>query len=209
MQKHKKIIILEEIFNSITHGTGAILSIFGLVLLIMFTRENSLVKNISVIIFGASLTLMYLMSTLFHSLFFTKAKNLFHIFDRSSIFLLIAGTYTPVILVVLHGWISIVLLLLIWSLAIVGIVFNSIFSDRIKILYVPLYLLMGWIGIFTLHTLLSVLSLQLIMLLVGGGLLYTTGIIFYSWKKLPFNHTIWHLFVLSGSLCHFLFVTNL
>ncbi len=207
--KHKTLLILEEIFNSITHGIGAIVSIIGLIILIAIAKDSSTLKITSFIIFGVSLSLMYVMSTLFHSLTFTKAKKVFFIFDQSSIFLLIAGTYTPILLLILHGWISWSLLLLVWSLAIFGVVFNSIFSEKYKMLFVPLYLLMGWIGIFIVNPLLKASSIQDVWLFIIGGLFYTAGIVFFAWKKLPFNHTIWHLFVIGGSVCHFLIICNL
>ncbi|HEX8966180.1 MAG TPA: hemolysin III family protein [Patescibacteria group bacterium] len=207
--KHKNIILLEEIFNSITHGIGSLLSILGLVLLIILVKDRSLVKIISFIIFGVSLCLMYLMSTLFHSLVFTKAKKVFQIFDTSSIFLLIAGTYTPLILLLLHGAFAWGLLVFIWGLAITGIVLNSIFSARFKILFTIVYLLMGWIGIITLQPIFTLWSSRQVMLLITGGILYTFGVFFYAWKRLPFNHTIWHIFVLGGSISHFLIIYSL
>lgn len=207
--KNKTLSIVEEIFNSVTHGIGAIISIIGLIILISVARDSSTLKITSFIIFGVSLSLMYVMSTLFHSLTFTKAKKVFFIFDQSSIFLLIAGTYTPILLLILHGWISWSLLLLVWSLAIFGVVFNSIFSEKYKMLFVPLYLLMGWIGVFIVNPLLKTSSIQDVWLLIIGGIFYTAGIVFFAWNKLPFNHTIWHLFVMGGSVCHFLIICNL
>lgn len=207
--KNKKLVLLEEIFNSITHGIGAMLSIFGLILLIVMAQDATALKITGYLIFGISLILMYLFSTLYHSLTFTKAKKIFSVLDKSAIFLLIAGTYTPIAVVVLHGWIAVSLLLVIWGLAICGIVFNAVFIDRYKKFFLILYLLMGWICLCFVKPLLSILTLQEVWLLFAGGLFYTCGIIFYIMKKLPFNHTIWHLFVLGGSVAHFLIIYKL
>jgi len=206
--KPGKIFLLDHIFSSITHGIGALLSILALVLLLLLAKDGGVLKITSFAIFGSSLLLMYLMSTLFHGLFFTRAKKLFLIFDRASVFLLIAGTYTPLALLLLHGWVGISLMTLIWSLAICGIVLNAVAPDRQK-LFTALFLLMGWVGVFLIHPLLTASSVQQVSLLMLGGILYTSGTVFHNWKKLPFNHTIWHFFVLAGSFCHFLIIYHL
>jgi hemolysin III len=208
--KRKKLILVEEIFNSVTHGIGAVASIVGLVFLILIARDGGALKITSYIIFGATLILLYVMSTLFHSLTYTKAQKVFLIFDRSAVFLLIAGTYTPISLLLLHGWLGWTLLSVIWSIAICGIVFNGIFAEKYKWVYNPLYLLMGWIGLFfILKPLLATLSVYGVWLLVIGGLAYTVGVVFHNWNKLPFNHTIWHVFVMVGSFCHFMIIYSL
>lgn len=208
-QKNRVLIILEEIFNGVTHGVGAILSILGLIALIFIAKNGGSLRMAGFIIFGASMIFMYLMSTLFHSLTFTKARKVFAALDQSAIFIFIASTYTPLSLLLLHGWTRITLLLLVWAAAILGVVFKSIFPDRFKIISVALYLLLGWAGAFIFPTFLPILSMSGVGLLLLGGIFYTTGIIFYAWKKLPFNHAIWHLFILSGTLCHYLIIYNL
>lgn len=207
--KHKKVIIIEEIFNSITHGIGALVSIFCLILFIIISKDNGTIKIASLIIFGSSMVLAYVMSTLFHSLIFTKAKKVFLVLDSSAIFLLIAGTYTPFLLLLLHGWERICFLLLIWTLAIIGIVLKSVFIDKCKITFLVLYLFCGWLGLLSFRHLMLALNPAEIELLLLGGILYTSGILFYAWKKLPFHHTIWHLFVMSGTFCHFLIIYHL
>ncbi|HUD43986.1 MAG TPA: hemolysin III family protein [Patescibacteria group bacterium] len=206
----KNKLLLEEILSSITHGIGVVLSTVGLViLLVIANRQHNLWEIIGFSIFGISLILMFLMSTLFHSLSFTKAKKVFLVLDQSSIFLLIAGTYTPIALIVLRGWIGWVLLCVVWSIAIVGIVLKAVFMDKFKIVLVVLYLLLGWAGLIVIRPLFMHLSLSQIYLLILGGLFYSSGVIFYAWKRLPFNHAIWHLFVLAGSACHFFVISGL
>jgi hemolysin III len=207
--KHTKLAIIEEICNSVTHGIGALASIVALVILLLLTRESGPVKMTTFIIFGTSLILMYSMSTLFHGLTFTKARKVFLVFDQAAIYLLIAGTYTPLVLLLLHGWIYIGLLITIWALAITGIVFSSVFINRYKIFFIALYLVMGWISLFIFKPLVTTFSITEIVLLLSGGVLYTTGILFYAWTKLPFHHTIGHLFVMGGCLCHFLSIYKL
>lgn len=207
--KHRKIIIIEEIFNSITHGICLFFSIFCLVALILIAKTGISIKLFSFIVYGISLLFMYLMSTLYHGLIFTKAKKVFSTLDHCSIFLLIAGTYTPFLLLRLHGRIGVNLLILEWGLAICGILITLFFKNKYKMFSMFLYLFMGWSCIIALKPILSVLSILEISLLIFGGVLYTSGIIFYLWRRLPFNHVIWHLFVSAGSICHFLIIYHL
>lgn len=207
--KHPKLILIEEIFNSITHGLGAFASIAAIVFLVLTARQGNALRMSSFVIFGSSLLLMYIFSTLFHSLSYTKAKKIFLIFDRSAIFLLIAGTTTPIALLTLHNWLGWSLMALIWVIAITGITLNAIFPEKYRLMYVPVYLLMGWLSMIIIKPLLMATSLQTIILLISGGVLYTSGTLFYAWNKLPFNHTIWHLFVIGGSICHFLIIYKL
>jgi hemolysin III len=196
--------VIEEIFNAITHGIGAILSIIGLVaLLILAHNSGSLMKNIGFAVFGGAVTFAYLSSTLYHSLCFTGAKKVFKILDHSSIFLLIAGTYTPFILIAFKGQHGLVLLSVIWFITISGIVMKSLFVHKFEKLSVVLYLLMSWLVVIEAKPLLTVLPLQAVVLLALGGIFYTSGVAFYLSKKLPFHHMIWHIFVLCGSILHF------
>ena len=200
-----KNMLLEEIFNSITHGIGVVLGIIGLVILfIVANKAHNIWEIAGFSIFGATLILMFLMSTLFHSLYFTKARKIFAVFDQSSIFLLIAGTYTPFALTVFRGQGGYIILFLIWLIALTGIVLKSIFREKFKIMIVVIYLLLGWISIIFINPLTHQLSFTQKCLLVLGGLFYSIGVVFYAWKKLPFNHTIWHLFVIAGATCHFI-----
>jgi hemolysin III len=196
--------VIEEVFNAITHGVGAILSIIGLImLLILANKSGSMIKNIGFSVFGIAITFSYLSSTLYHSLCFTKAKKIFKILDFSSIFLLIAGTYTPFILIGLKGQHGMFLLYLVWLIAVAGIVLKSLYIHKFEKLSAVLYLLMGWLIVFEAKPLLDALSLQVVLLLGIGGLFYTFGVVFYLAKKLPFNHAVWHIFVLCGGIFHF------
>ncbi len=207
MAKYPK--LLEEIFNSITHGIGFILFLIGFISY-FFLREKTTIWNvIGVCIFTISLLFLYSMSTLSHSLIFTKAKRVFLTLDGAAIFFLIAGTYTPLLLIALRGVFGWILLALVWSVAIAGMTVYAIFFERIKTITVIVYLLLGWLIVIAIKPLHNALSPNIITLLVTGGVLYTTGMIFYNWKKLPFSHTIWHLFVLGGSICHFIAIYKL
>jgi hemolysin III len=195
---------LEELFNSITHGIGALVSIAGLVLLIIFSKMyGNLNHIISCTIFGITLVLLYTSSTLYHSFQKPKLKRVFKILDHSCIYVLIAGTYTPFLLVTIRGVLGWSMFALLWSLTVIGVLFKVFFVHRFKIISTIAYILMGWIIIFAIKPLLQALPGGGLALLVSGGLAYTLGTIFYAWEKLPFNHAIWHLFVLSGSVCHF------
>ena len=195
---------LEEIFNSITHAIGALVSIAGLVLLIVF---SSLYGNsthvISCTIFGFTLVLLYTASTLYHSFRKPNLKHAFKILDHSCIYILIAGTYTPFLLVTVRGVVGWSMFVLVWSLTVIGILFKIFFVHRFNALSTIAYILMGWLIIFAIKPLFQTLPGGGLALLICGGMAYTLGIIFYSWNKLPFNHAIWHLFVLAGSICHF------
>lgn len=194
----------EEIAHSITHGIGAILSIAGLVLLIVFSSlSGNPWKIVSVTIFGITMLLMYLSSTIVHSLPVGKWKDIFQIFDHSSIYLFIAGTYTPFLLVHLRSGIGWTLFGVIWGIAIVGIIFKVFFVKRFLILSTIFYILMGWLIVLVWEPLNQTVHNNGIMLLVIGGILYTIGTIFFIWRKIPYHHVIWHLFVLAGSICHF------
>lgn len=195
----------EEIANSITHGLGAMLSVAGLTLLVTYAAlQNDTRRIISFSIYGGSMTLLFLMSTLYHSFQDEKAKRIFKMLDHCAIYLLIAGTYTPFLLITLEGTTGWVLFTIIWSLALSGIIFKLIFQHRYKKLSVATYILMGWLAIFVGHELTKSLSTSGMAWLIAGGLAYTLGVVFYLWKRLPYNHAIWHVFVLAGSLCHYI-----
>ena len=197
-------IYLEEIFNSITHGIGALTSIAGLVLLIVFSSiYGSLNHIISCTIFGFTLVLLYTASTLYHSFRKPNLKHVLKILDHSSIYALIAGTYTPFMLVTVRGILGWSIFAVVWSLTLIGVIFKIFFVHRFKIFSTIAYLLMGWVIIFAIKPLFLTLQAGGLVLLICGGLAYTLGTVFYAWKKIPFNHAIWHLFVLAGSACHF------
>ncbi|MFC2135387.1 hemolysin III family protein [Bacteroidota bacterium] len=194
----------EEIANSITHGMGVILSVAGLVVLVILAaRQGSLVHIISFIIYGSSLIILYLASTLYHSIPQPSAKKIFKIIDHSAIYLLIAGTYTPFLMINLRSLMGWSLFIVIWGLAISGIVFKSVFISKFRKLSVAVYIFMGWLSVIAIKELYISLPLNGIILLALGGLFYTVGVVFYAWRKLPYSHSVWHLFVLCGSACHY------
>ena len=207
MKKHPG--LLEEIFNSITHGIGFILSLIGIFLYFFLHEHISIWRVTGVSIFGASMLFLYSMSALSHSLIYTKAKRVFLTLDGAAIFLLIAGTYTPFLLTALRGTLGWILLASVWAIALTGITLYAIFFKRIQKLTVILYLILGWLMIIAIQPLQHAVSLHILILLIAGGVTYTAGVIFYAWKKLPFSHTIWHLFVLGGSIFHFIAIYQL
>ncbi len=193
----------EEIFNSISHGIGSLIGIIAMVILIVISaHQHNIWKITGFTIYGISLILLYTMSTLYHSLTNVKAKKFFRIMDHVSIYVLIAGTYTPILLIYLKslwGW---TILTIVWTLAITGIILKSIFMDKIKKISLFFYLAMGWVIIIAIKPLLAVLPHGLLIWIAIGGLFYTLGTIFYANHKIPYNHAIWHVFVLLGSLFH-------
>ncbi len=194
----------EELFNSITHGIGTLLSIAALVLLVVFAAiKGNAWHVVSFSIFGTSLVLLYLSSTLYHSFSKEKIKNLFVRFDHAAIFLLIAGTYTPFLLTALRGALGWTLFGIIWAVAIAGVVIRSIYLTRFRKLMVGLYLGMGWMFVVAIGPLMKNLPGISVLFLFLGGLMYSIGVVFYAWRNLKYGHGIWHLFVLAGSIMHF------
>ncbi len=198
----------EEIANAITHGIGVIFSIVAIVLLVVFSVHRGPRYVVSVSIYGATLFILYLASTLYHS-FTGKAKNIFRIFDHSAIYLLIAGTYTPFTFLIMEGWKRWFLFGLIWALAITGILFKVFFTGRFTFLSTLLYILMGWIVVLFIRTIIHAMPSSGLWLLVAGGLSYTIGAVFYLFKWFKFHHAVWHLFVLAGSILHFLAILTI
>ncbi|MGB1272167.1 MAG: PAQR family membrane homeostasis protein TrhA [Endozoicomonas sp.] len=196
--------LAEEIANSITHGLGALLSVAGLTLLVTFaTFQADVWRIVSFSIYGASLILLFLSSTLYHSFQHPGTKRIFKLLDHCSIYLLIAGTYTPFLLVSMRGTTGWVLFAVIWTLAVAGVIFKLVLGPQYRKLSLFTYVLMGWLVLFASRELSANVTSGGIAWLVAGGILYTSGVVFYLWKALPFNHAIWHLFVLGGSACHF------
>lgn len=194
----------EEIANAITHGIGAGLAIAALVILVVFAaRINDTWKVVSFSIYGATMIILFLSSTLYHSFPQPYLKRFFRILDHSSIFLLIAGTYTPVTIGSMRGGWGWALFGVIWGLTILGIILKIFAMNRLKWLSSVIYLLMGWIILIAIKPLLNSVPPSFLVWMLSGGLAYSLGIIFYSAKKLSFHHAIWHLFVLGGAICHF------
>lgn len=202
----------EEIANSITHGIGALMSIAALVILIVASvKYGDAWYIVSFTIFGVSLIILYLFSTLYHSIQSPKAKKVLRVFDHSSIFILIAGTYTPYTLTVLRGPLGWTIFGIEWGLAIVGIVFKAIVlgkhseleDGKLGKISTIIYILMGWLVAISFKKLYVVMPGRSFTMLIAGGIIYTVGAFFYSKDNIPYSHPIWHLFVLGGSICHF------
>lgn len=206
MERRRWVLYLNEIINSITHGVGVLLSVAALVLLVVFAslRDADAWKIVSFSIYGASLILLYMASTLFHAARRGKTKNFLNMFDHSSIFILIAGTYTPFCLVSLRGPWGWTVFGIIWGLAIAGVLFKVFFySDKLRFISTILYLGMGWLILIALGPLIKNVPNGGLYWLLAGGISYSVGVLFYLWRKYKINHIIWHLFVLGGSICHF------
>jgi hemolysin III len=201
---YRELTIKEEIFNSITHGIGTILSIGALVILVILAvMKGDAWHVVSYTIYGSTLILLYLSSTLYHSFTNEKIKNLFARFDHAAIFLLIAGTYTPFLLTVLRGTLGWTLFGIIWGVAVAGVVIRSIYLTRFRKLMVALYLAMGWMFVVAVGPMIKNLPQTSIIFLFLGGIFYSAGVVFYMWRTLKYGHGIWHLFVLAGSIMHF------
>ncbi|MGG7214496.1 PAQR family membrane homeostasis protein TrhA [Clostridium nigeriense] len=195
----------EEIANAVTHGVGAILSIIGSIFLIIATTKT---KNnyaiLGVWIYCISLIILYLGSTLYHSIPGKLAKKILRILDHSSIYLLIAGTYTPIILILMNtDKKSINILIAIWVIAALGMVFKAFWVDRFGAFSTILYILLGWAIVINIKTVLLLVPSNILMFVVLGGVAYTVGCIFFAVDKMPYNHFIWHLFVMAGSALHY------
>ncbi|MFA0439652.1 hemolysin III family protein [Vibrio sp. 10N.286.49.C2] len=195
----------EERANSLTHALGVILSVIGLVLLILkATQANSdALTLISMSVYGGSMVTLFLASTLYHSIDSPNQKHRLKTFDHCAIYLLIAGSYTPFMLVCLRTPLAVSLMVVIWMIAVVGIVMKLFFAHKIERLSLFVYLGMGWLSVIPLYQLSQSLDFSGLMLLALGGVVYTLGAVFYACDRIPFNHAIWHVFVLAGAACHF------
>jgi hemolysin III len=201
----------EALANSLTHGLGVALSILGLILLIIRAVNFGTVWHVvSFSIYGVSLILLYLASTVYHSTASTEPHNLIlQRLDHAAIYLLIAGTYTPFMLTNLRGPLGWSILGIVWGIALIGLVLKIGFPNKLKKPTVVLYVLMGWLFVVAFRDAVAQIEVLSLSLLFIGGVLYTSGILFYAWEKLPYSHAIWHLFVLGGSISHFFSVMNI
>jgi hemolysin III len=200
----------EEIANSITHAIGVALSAAGLVvLLILAIYYGDVWRVVGFSIFGASLLALYLASTLYHAIQHRPVKRVLRKFDHAAVFLLIAGTYTPFLLISLRGSIGIPLLAVIWTVALLGVLYKMLFTGRYEILAIIAYILMGWLSIFAYRHMVTHIPPLGVTLLFAGGFVYTLGVLIYALEKVPYNHAVWHLFVMGGSACHFAAVVTL
>ncbi|MEW4369199.1 PAQR family membrane homeostasis protein TrhA [Paenibacillus kandeliae] len=194
----------EEVANAITHGIGAALSVAALVLLIVFASLKGTPWHIvSFTIYGITMLLLYLCSTLVHSFNEGKVKDLFEIFDHSAIYLFIAGTYTPFMLLAVKGVLGWSIFGTVWGMAVLGCAFKAFFAKRFLFMSTIFYVLMGWLIVLAWAPLTAAMATGGIVLLVAGGIMYTLGTVFYVWRGFPFHHAVWHIFVLAGSVLHF------
>lgn len=197
----------EEIANSVTHGVAWLASVCGLAVLVTFAAiTGGALRVTSCAVFGSTLVLLYAASTLYHALPFARAKYVFRILDHSAIFLLIAGTYTPLSLVAIGGSWGWSLFGTVWSLAAIGVLLNTIAHGRWRWLSITLYVTMGWLVVIAIRPLVAAVDTSVLVLVVVGGLAYTLGLAFYGWRRLPYSHAVWHLFVVAGSALHYVAV---
>ena len=196
----------EEQLNAASHGIGALLGIAGLVLLIVFNTNKADWSLFSVIVYGISLIVLFTASTLYHSMKGEKRKHYFRIIDHISIYLLIAGTYTPVLLITLEKSLGWPLFWTVLGIAVFGVILKLFFTGRFEIFSTLLYLVMGWLIVFDFTNLSEAIGSKGVLWFFAGGLFYTVGIIFYAIHRIPYNHVIWHLFVLGGAIGHFFMI---
>ncbi|SEB98329.1 hemolysin III [Tenacibaculum sp. MAR_2009_124] len=198
---------LEEKWNTISHAAGAVMGLFGLVVLFLY-NTNKPWSVFSIVVYGVSIIVLFSASALYHATKTEDKKRKFRIVDHISIYLLIAGTYTPVLLLLLpesKGWL---LFCLVWGIAAVGTVLKLFFTGKFGVLSTLLYLVMGWLIVLDFEALKLLMNPDGIHLLWAGGAFYTIGIIFYAIEKIPFHHVIWHFFVLGGAICHYFMILN-
>ena len=195
----------EELANSLTHAVGLVLSIAGMLVLISaaIVRGGATSEVASCAIYGITLVALYTSSTLYHSAVLPERKRKLRIFDHLAIFLLIAGTYTPFVLIALRGVWGWTLFAIVWSLAAVGTLIELSQLARFRRVMVALYIAMGWVGLIAIKPLIAALPAAGLWLLFGGGVSYTLGVVFYRWHSLRYHHAVWHLFVLGGSILQY------
>ncbi|MEK3921914.1 MULTISPECIES: PAQR family membrane homeostasis protein TrhA [Paenibacillus] len=197
----------EEVANAVTHGIGAALSVAALVILIVFSSMKGTAWHVvSFTIYGITMLLLYTSSTLVHAWKDGKVKDLFEIFDHSSIYLFIAGSYTPLLFIAVRGTLGWTLFGIIWGIALFGVIFKAFFTKKFLFMSTIFYIAMGWLIVIAWQPLMATIPTGGIVLLVAGGLMYTLGTLFYVWRGFPYHHAIWHLFVLAGSILHFFMV---
>ena len=196
----------EEQLNGLTHAIGAALGIAGLVLMLVFYSAEVPLSLFSILVYGISIIVLFTASTSYHLVRNKNLKHYFRIVDHISIYLLIAGTYTPVLLLMLRESQGITLFWLVWLIAALGTILKLFFTGRFELFSTLLYLVMGWLIVFDFSALVDHMPINGLIFLIAGGLSYTLGIVFYIFERIPFNHVIWHLFVLGGAICHFFMI---
>ena len=196
----------EEKLNAWSHGLGVGLGIAALVLMLLGVDQTNPFGLFSVIVYGLSIILLFFASTCYHAITSSKRKHYFRVADHIGIYLLIAGTYTPVLLIAIPNGLGWILFWVVWGIAAFGLVLKLFFTGRFEHFSTFLYLAMGWLAIIPYSELTTALDAKALALLIGGGVAYTVGVLFYAIEKIPYNHFIWHLFVLGGASCHFFMV---
>lgn len=196
--------VIEELANGITHGVGLVLSILGLIALVALSVMRGNAWHIAgCTTFGVTMVLLYAASTLYHTFHTPRLKRILKILDHTAIYLLIAGTYTPFTLVNLRGFWGWTLFSLVWGLSVFGILWKLFHVERFQIVSTLVYVGMGWLALIAIKPLMSAVPATGIVWLVAGGLFYTVGVLFFAMKRVPYNHAIWHVFVMAGSICHY------
>ncbi|CDF78959.1 hemolysin family protein [Formosa agariphila KMM 3901] len=196
----------EEKLNTLTHAFGAVLGVLGFVLLLYYNEQKTAWTTFSVVVYGISVIVLFSASALYHYVTEEKQKRYLRIVDHISIYLLIAGTYSPVLLISLKHSLGWELFFVVWGIAAFGLILKLFFTGKFELFSTLLYLVMGWLVVFDFSNLAEVIGEQGVYLLFAGGLFYTVGIIFYAFDRIPYNHVIWHLFVLAGAISHFLMI---
>lgn len=194
----------EELLNSVTHGVGTVLAVVGMVVLVVLALlYGDVWRVVSFTVYGASLVFLYLASTLYHGVQRPRLKRFFRLLDHTAVYLLIAGTYTPFLLVTLRGPVGWTMLAVVWGLALLGIAFKTLFIGRFEKWATLGYVLMGWMCLIAFQQMIHHIPPWGLFGIFLGGILYTTGVLFFAWERIPYNHAIWHLFVMGGSTVHF------
>jgi hemolysin III len=197
----------EEMLNSLTHGIGTGLAAVGMLLLVgLALLYGDVWQVVSFTIYGASLVFLYLASTLYHSARQPHLKQFYRLLDHTAVYIFIAGTYTPFLIIVMRGPVGWTFLAIVWAMALCGIAFKTLFIGRYENLATVGYLLMGWMCLLAIQQMMNTLSPWALFGILLGGILYTVGVLFFVWERIPYNHAIWHLFVMGGSAVHFLTV---
>lgn len=204
----RKQTVIEERLNAMSHGIGAALGIAGLILMLVYVDSSVDFGLFSVLVYGFSIIVLFLASTMYHYVRDERRKHYFRIVDHVSIYFLIAGTYTPVLLLSLTDSLGWLLFWVVWGIAAFGVILKLFFTGRFEVFSTLLYLVMGWLIVFDFSNLSESIGPNGVLWLFAGGLFYTVGILFYAIDKIPYNHVIWHLFVLGGAICHFFMIFN-
>lgn len=207
IKAHLNNLSVEELANTITHGLGLFLSVIGFIVLgILAGLRGDALSIIGCVVYGMSLVILYAASTIYHGVISPTLKKKLQIADHCGIYLLIAGSYTPFGLVIIKGTLGQNLLITIWAFALIGIIAKLLMRDRWPAVSVVSYLVMGWIGVVAIQPLLAALGSTAITLIVAGGVAYSLGVVFFAWNRIPHNHAIFHVFILAGSILHYIAV---